>query len=115
MAEIKARKAALQDALLLILGRLAPNGRERYVSLLAEEKETYKILKELVTISGKLNTWTGPKGIRSPFGPPKIIARNLIPLEIVTKDITSAKSHPHKFIHFIAAEDLMSLNAKEIK
>ena len=67
--EIKARKDALQDALLQVLDRLSPNGREQCASLIA--KEAYNILKELVTIPGKLNVWAGSKGIRAPFDPKK--------------------------------------------
>ena len=111
--EIKARKVTLQDLLLLFLGRSTTNGRERYASLVA--KETYKILEKLVTIPGRLNAWAHSKGIRVPFDPPKIIAHNLIPLEIATKDITNIKTHPYKFIHCISAKDLMLMNAKEIK
>ena len=49
--EIKARKAALRGALLLVFGRSTPNGRECYASLVA--KEMYEILEELVTIPTK--------------------------------------------------------------
>ena len=111
--EIKARKAALQDTLLHFLDILTPNGRERCASLVG--KESYKILKDLVTIPGKLKKWIGSRGIWAHFDPPKIIARNLIPLEIAPNDITSSKSYPHIFIPSIASEDLMLMNAQEIK
>ena len=78
-------------------------------------KESYEILEQLVTIPGKLNAWTGSKGVQAPFDPPKLIARDQIPLEILTEDITSAKSLPHKFIPSLSAEDLMLMNTQGVK
>ena len=78
-------------------------------------KESYEILEQLVTISGKLNTWTGSKGVQVPFNPPKILARNQILLEISPEDITSTKTFPHKFIPSLSAKDLILKSIQRVK
>ena len=108
--EVKARNDALQEALLRFLDRATPNESEQYGALIA--KESYEILEELVNIPGKVNAWTGSKGVQAPFDPPKLIARNQIPFEILPEDITSKKSLPQKFIPSLSAKELVLKNTQ---